>query len=179
MKLATNPASTHTGRPHLPWSAIRAAAFVAASTLGVALEAQAGEQISPTGTIAFGGFKGDARTYKPGGSVWYGTFVGVSVSAQGKGLFHGSHWDCDAELVNKDGTQYKGDGFCRITDPDGDTVDLLWARTDLPGGTTELKTRGTYFSGTGKYAGIQGYYTFSCRLGGILCTTTGGEYTIP
>jgi hypothetical protein len=153
--------------------------LVIATGIGLGVGVQAADQGNPTGTIAFGAFKGDAKSHKPGVSVWYGTFLGVSVSDARKGPFHGSAWDCDAEVVSQDGTVHKADGFCKITDPDGDTINLVFERTDLPGGTAELKTKGTYLSGTGKYTGIQGYYTFSCRQGGILGTATGGEYKVP
>jgi len=147
--------------------------------IGVGSSAHAGEQGATTGMVSFNGFKGDTKTIRPGLTVWHGTFVGVGISDTRKGILHGSAWDCDAEVVNVDGTVYKADGFCHISDPDGDTVNLIFERTDLPGGTAELKTKGTYLSGTGKYAGIKGNYFFSCKLNGVLCTATGGEYKMP
>ena len=151
--------------------------IIACATMGIASAAQAGEQGTTTGMVSFGGFKGEARTIKPGVTIWNGTFVGIGVSDTRRGILHQSAWECDAEVVNMNGTVYKADGFCHLTDPDGDTVNLVFERTDLPGGTAELKTKGTYISGTGKYAGITGNYYFSCKSKGAdLCMATGGDY---
>jgi len=81
----------------------------------------------------------------------------------------------------QDGNAFQSGGFCLVTDSDGDTINLLWERTNVPGPAAEAKTKGTYLSGTGKYAGIQGNYTFACRFAGALalCNVTGGEYKIP
>jgi hypothetical protein len=152
---------------------------VTLASISMVSAAQAGEQGTTTGMVSFNAFKGDATNHKPGLSVWRGTFLGVGISDTRKGILHASAWECDAEVVSQDGTVQKADGFCHITDPDGDTINLIFERTDLPGGTEELKTKGTYLSGTGKYTGIKGNYTFSCKLRGEICTATGGEYKIP
>lgn len=139
--------------------------------------AQAGEQGTTTGMVSFSGFKGETKTIKPGLTVWNGSFVGVGISDTRKGILHASSWECDAEVVSQNSTVYKADGFCHVTDPEGDTVNLIFERVDLPGGMGELKTKGTYLSGTGKYAGITGNYFFSCKSRGAdLCTATGGDY---
>jgi hypothetical protein len=157
-----------------------ASSIIALALFGVLQPAQAAEQGVTTGMVSFGGFKGDARNIKPGITVWNGTFVGVGISDTRKGILHQSAWECDAEVVSANGTVYKADGFCHLTDADGDTVNLVFERTDLPGGTAELKTKGTYISGTGKYVGITGHYLFSCKSKGAdLCTATGGDYKIP
>jgi len=153
--------------------------FMVIALSGMLSAAQAAEQGIITGMVSFNAFKGEATTHKPGISVWRGTFLGVGISDTRKSILHATAWDCDAEVVVQDEKVYKADGFCHVSDPDGDTINLVFERTDLPGGTQELKTKGTYLSGTGKYAGIKGNYFFSCVLRGDICTATGGEYKIP
>ena len=150
------------------------------ASLGVMISGavHAAEQGTTTGVASFSA-KGEAKNYKPGLTVWNGTFVGVSITDARKGPLHTSGWDCTGEVVLQDGTSYSANGFCLVTDPDGDTINLLWVRTNVPGPVPEPKTKGTYLSGTGKYSGIQGYYTFSCRQAGTVCTITSGEYKIP
>lgn len=136
------------------------------------------EQGTTTGLAAFHP-KGDAKGYKPDLTLWNGTFIGISITDSRKGPLHSAAWDCTGEVVIQDGISHSANGFCLVTDSDGDTINLLWARTDVPGPIATPKTKGTYLSGTGKYAGISGYYTFACRLNGTLCTIAGGEYRTP
>lgn len=152
--------------------------FVAALGTGVVQLTYAAEQGATTGVASFQA-KGEAKNHKPGITVWTGSFSGVSVMDARKGPLHNAGWDCTGEVVIQDGKSYSAGGFCLVTDPDGDTINLLWERTDVPGPAADAKTKGTYLSGTGKYSGIQGHYTFSCRLGGVVCSVTGGEYKIP
>lgn len=159
--------------------AVGAVYCVVALGVGIASVAHAVEQGVATGVVTFNGFKGEASEHKPGLTVWSGTFLGASVTEARKGPMHGAGWQCTGEVVTQDSKVYKADGFCLITDPDGDTINLLWVRTDVPGPASELKTRGTYLFGTGKYAGIQGHYTFTCRVGGVLCDVTANEYKLP
>ena len=146
---------------------------------GFVAQAHAADQGTTTG-IAFLTAKGEVKNFKPDLVLWNGTFVGVSVTDSRKGPLHNSGWDCTGQAVRQAGIVHSGGGFCLVTDPDGDTINLLWARTDVPGPPVGpgvvIKTKGTYLSGTGKYAGIQGYYTFSCAT---VCTITSGEYKIP
>ena len=147
-------------------------------SLAIGVSAFAGEQGTTTGMASFNP-RGEAKNYKPGVTVWDGTFVGISITDARKGPLHNSGWDCTGEAVFQDGNVYRANGFCLVTDPDGDTINLLWERTNVPGAPPEPKTKGTYLSGTGKYTGIQGYYTFACRQGGTICSITSGEYKIP
>lgn len=158
----------------------KSALFVAVLGLAVGSTSHAAGQGTTTGVASFQG-KGDAKEHKPGVVVWTGGFVGVSVADGRRGPLHNSGWECTGEVVIQEGNAYRADGFCLVTDPDGDTINLLWERTNVPGPAAEPKTKGTYLSGTGKYAGIQGHYTFACRLAGdlALCNITGGEYKIP
>jgi hypothetical protein len=158
----------------------RSSLLIVALGLTVAGVSYAAGQGTTTGFASFYG-KGEAKEHKPGLIVWSGGFVGASVSDGRKGPLHNSGWDCTGETAIQDGKVHRSGGFCLVTDPDGDTINLVWERTDVPGGMVDGKTRGTYLSGTGKYAGIQGSYTFSCRLQGAMaaCNITGGEYKFP
>lgn len=142
------------------------------------LQAVAAESGTTTGAASFNA-KGDVKNYKPGVMLWSGTFVGVSITESKKGPLHNSGWDCTGESAIQDGNVFRSGGFCLVTDPDGDTINLLWERTDVPGLPADAKTKGIYLSGTGKYNGIKGYYTFACRQGGLSCSITTGEYKIP
>jgi hypothetical protein len=133
------------------------------------------EQGTTTGMAAFNP-KGDVKSYKPGVAIWSGTFVGVSMTDARKGPLHNSGWDCTGEVVIQDGSVHRAGGYCLVTDQDGDTINLMWERTNIPGSPAEVNTKGTYLSGTGKYTGIKGHYTFACRGP---CTITSGEYKIP
>lgn len=158
----------------------KSALFVWVLALSVGSACYAAGQGVTTGVASFYG-KGDVKEYKPSLIVWTGGFVGVSMTEAKKGPLHNSGWDCTGETAIQDGKVYGSGGFCVVTDSDGDTIDLLWERTDVPGGTVDGKTKGTYLSGTGKYTGIQGFYTFACRLNGAMaaCNITSGEYKIP
>ena len=154
--------------------------FVAVLGLAVAATSHAAGQGTTTGIATFQG-KGDVKEHKPGVVVWTGGFVGTSVTDARKGPLHNSGWECTGETVMQDGNAFRSGGFCVVTDPDGDNINLLWERTNVPGQAAEPKTKGTYLSGTGKYTGIQGNYTFACRFAGALalCNVTGGEYRTP
>jgi len=142
--------------------------------------AQAADRGTTTGIASFHA-KGDVTEYTPGVVVWIGRFIGVSMTDGGKGLLHNSGWECTGETTIHEGTVYQSDGFCTVTDPEGDTVNLVWEQTHVPAQAGVAKTKGTYLSGTGKYAGIQGYYTFLCHLNGAManCKITAGEYKLP
>jgi hypothetical protein len=154
--------------------------FVAIFGVLVGATAHAAGQGTTTGVAAFHA-KGEVKEYKPGVVVWVGNFVGVSMTESRKGPLHNSGWDCTGETAISEGKVYQSDGFCLATDPEGDTINLVWERTDIPGGAAQGKTKGTYLSGTGKYMGIQGYYTFSCQISGAManCNITSGEYKLP
>ena len=158
----------------------KSALFVAVLGLAVGSTSHAAGQGTTTGVASFQA-KGDVKEYKPGVVVWVGSFVGVSVVDGRKGPLHNAGWECTGETAIQDGNVFRSGGFCVVTDPDGDTINLLWERTNVPGQAAEPKTKGTYLSGTGKYTGIQGNYTFACRFAGALalCNVTGGEYRTP
>ncbi len=149
-----------------------------ALTVAVTGASEAAEQGTTTGIVAFNA-TGEVKNYGAGTMVWSGTFVGVSMTDSQKGPLHNSNWDCTGEVVIQEGIVHLSDGFCTVSDGDGDSINLYWQRTDAPAPPDEPKTKGTYLSGTGKYEGIQGYYTFACRQSGSICTVTSGEYAIP
>jgi len=162
------------------WGRRTSVLFVAVVSLAAGSASHAAGQGTTTGVASFYA-KGEAKEYKPGLIVWGGGFVGVSIADGRKGPLHNSGWECTGETAIQDGKVLRSGGFCLVTDQDGDSINLLWERTDVPGGTVDGKTKGTYLSGTGKYTGIQGFYTFSCRLQGAMaaCNITSGEYKMP
>lgn len=154
--------------------------IILAASFALCAAGQAADQGNTTGIASFQA-KGEARNHKPAVMVWNGSFVGASVTDARRGPLHSSGWDCTGDVLAQDGTVFRSGGFCLVTDVDGDTVNVLWERTNTPGPATEILTKGTYLSGSGKYAGIKGHYTFSCTQGSAqsVCRITGGSYTIP
>lgn len=159
----------------------RSTSALLVATLGLAVGSTSHAGQGTTIGVATFQAKGEVKEYKPGVVVWSGNFVGVSVADSRRGPLHNSGWECTGESVLQEGKAYKSGGFCLVTDPDGDAINLLWERMDVPGAASPGNNKGTYLSGTGKYAGIQGHYTITCRLIGALaiCNLTGGEYKIP
>src|SRR5262249_5189198 len=113
------------------WRMIRVSVLAALSlsTTGVSYAAGQGTTI---GTAAFQA-KGEVKEHKPGLVVWDGTFVGVSVTDAKNGPLHNAAWECTGESVLQDGQAYRSGGFCLVSDKDGDTINLLWERQDVPG----------------------------------------------
>jgi len=148
--------------------------------LAIGSAVHAADRGKTTGVAAFRAH-GKTVEYTPSVAVWQGKFVGVSKTTSGKGPLHNAGWECTGETTIYEGTVYQSDGFCVVIDSDGDAINLVWEQTDTPMTAGTAKTKGTYLSGTGKYSGIQGYYTFACNLGGAManCDITAGEYTIP
>ncbi|MBI3989427.1 MAG: hypothetical protein HY347_07395 [candidate division NC10 bacterium] len=140
------------------------------------------EQGTTTGIASFYS-TGKAKEYAPDFVVWTGTYTGASYTDAKKGPLHFGAWDCTGEVIIQKGMALSAGGFCAVTDPDGDKINLRWERTNIPGAVLDAKTKGTYLSGTGKYVGIQGEYRFSCTLfpnsDHAICQIMGGEYRIP
>ena len=154
--------------------------FVAIFGVLVGATSHAADQGTTTGIASFHA-KGEVKEYKPSVVVWAGSFVGASMTNARKGPLHNAGWDCTGETTISDGKVYQSGGFCLVTDQDGDTINLVWERINNPGEPAEAKTKGTYLSGTGKYMGVQGYYTLTCQLSGAManCSITSGEYKVP
>jgi hypothetical protein len=156
--------------------------LTAIAAVGLGSAVQAAEQGTTTGMATFHA-QGDIQEFAPDMVVWNGEFWGQSVTDAKAGPLHFGAWYCTGEQAFRDGETLYGDGFCTVTDRDGDTINLRWEVTRANPDTGGNDTRGTYYSGTGKYAGIEGYYTFECQptVAGShdFCTISGGEYTIP
>lgn len=138
----------------------------------------------PTGYVTFYG-SGETQERAPDMLVWTGKFWGQSVTDAKEGFLHYNGWDCTGEMVYQNQKVLFGGGFCALTDPDGDKVNLRW-EVDDPGsspGPSQVKTKGIYLSGSGKYRGIQGGYNFECELIAdtthYICRIVGGEYQLP
>ena len=127
--------------------------------------------------------QGETQEHAPDMLVWTGAFHGQSVTDSGAGLFHYSAWDCTGEMAYRNQKVSYGGGFCAVTDPDGDKVNLRWEVDEPEANPVKLKTKGVYLSGSGKYTGIQGGYNFLCELVAdtthYICRIVGGEYTAP
>lgn len=78
---------------------------------------------------------------------------GVSVSDNGKGIFHNASGHVVGGLHAVKGA-YEDSGFCTFTRPDGDKVFFTYKTS----GTLGKSAKGTftYVGGTGKFVGIQG-----------------------
>ena len=153
------------------------AILVALGAIGVSGVVQAADQ----GMATFHG-KGEIQEFAPDFVVWNGEFWGESVIDSESGPLHRGAWYCTGEQTFRGGEVLWGDGFCAVTDADGDAVNLRWEITKTYPGSGDFDTRGTYYSGTGKYDGIQGHYTFLCQPAApnhFFCTITGGEYSVP
>ena len=147
--------------------------------LGFSLPAHADHNGNAIGMATFHG-KGDAQEFAPDFIVWNGEFWGESVTDSESGPLHRGTWYCTGEQVLQGGTTVWAGGFCVVTDGDGDTVNLHWQSTKgYPG--ADIDTRGDYYSGTGKYAGITGNYLFHCEsvaASHFFCSITGGKYNV-
>ena len=158
---------------------------IAALTLSVSASLsslQAAEQGTETGgMVGFHGV-GKFQQFEPDFGLWNGEFWGESTTDSESGPMHRGAWYCTGEQAFQGGVTKWGGGYCTITDVDGDTVNLRWQATAPWGPGANIGTRGDYFSGTGKYTGITGWYTFHCEnvaMSHFFCSITGGEYSIP
>ena len=158
---------------------------IAALTLSVSASLsslQAAEQGTETGgMVGFHGV-GKFQQFEPDFGLWNGEFWGESTTDSEDGPMHRGAWYCTGEQAFQGGVTKWGGGYCTITDVDGDTVNLRWQATAPWGPGANIGTRGDYFSGTGKYTGITGWYTFHCEnvaMSHFFCSITGGEYSIP
>ena len=145
-------------------------------------QAQVAKTGSPRGVATFFGM-GKVTEYGPDVVVWTGTFPGESVTESKQGVLHFGAWDCTGEVVYRSGKVAWGGGFCSVTDKDGDRINLRWQVDEPDANPAKFKTKGTYLSGSGKYAGIQGGYNFVCEPIGntshFVCPIVGGEYRLP
>ncbi len=121
------------------------------------------EQLGRSGTAeihsAYKGV-GTATEVGPSRVHWSGTYWGHSFNNAGDGLLHNMVWNCPAAADIPDGV-VDFNGYCTITDPDGDKIYGSWSG----GGplTGEITGSLEMTGGTGKYSGIQGSFDFQCR----------------
>ena len=154
-------------------------ALAALVTFFTGTDIQAAEESG--GMVTFHG-EGNYQEFPPDFGLWTGIFYGGGTTDSESGPLHRSGWDCTGEIAYQGGTPKWGGGFCTVTDVDGDTVNVRWQATAPWGPGANIGTRGDYHSGTGKYAGITGWYTFQCdnvAVSHFFCAITGGEYNIP
>ncbi len=105
--------------------------------------AYAADRGTTTGIASFHA-KGEVTEHKAGVIVWTGKFYGVSITDARKGPLNNSGWDCTGESTIYDGKVHQSDGFCVVTDSDGDVINLVWEQTHVPAETSEAKTKGTF-----------------------------------
>ncbi len=155
-------------------------AVIGASCLGGAV--QAAEQGTTTGR-AFFHAQGSIQEYAPDLILWSGEFNGHSITNSESGVLHMGAWYCTGEQAIRGGETEYADGLCTVTDPEGDKINLRWEFIGKGPDAGQERFRGTYISGSGKYAGIQGYYVFLAEpaVAGayIFATMVEGEYSIP
>ena len=161
---------------------ILALSLVVICVSGLSAQAQIAKQGAPRGIVSFYG-SGTTQDYAPDMVVWSGKFLGQSVIGTGQGMLHYNAWDCTGEMVTRNGKVVIADGFCAVTDSDGDKINLRWEVDEPLPSPAKFKTKGTYLSGSGKYVGIQGGYNFICQAiadtGHYVCAMVGGEYQLP
>lgn len=103
---------------------------------------------------------GRSMEVAPGRLYWSGIYWGGSFNNAGDGFGHKAAWSCPTISEIVDGA-VAGQGYCAMTDADGDKV---FGRFDGRGridGLFEGDQR--YSGGTGKYAGIEGGHRFQCE----------------
>ena len=108
---------------------------------------------------------GTNHTIYEGRVLFTGQFSGTFFNDADEGFMHKAAVLCpgayDFDFNNKVG---KAQGFCMLTDADGDTAQLQW---DCQGDTVECSGPFTWIRGTGKYQGISGTNKFQALIVGI------------
>jgi hypothetical protein len=112
---------------------------------------------------------------------WNGEFNGTFFNDSGGGFLHGSSLVCPGYNELRAGVSLASGGRCVVTDMDGDKAFATW---DGGQGNVPMKFSGTaqFVGGTGKYAGIQGRWTFQASP--VATTEQGfgifkGEWKLP
>ena len=128
-----------------------------AGVLALSISAAYAEQEKAVGVF---GWNGVGKTYEvnKGHFYWVGEFTGTFFSDKGEGgLFHNAGVKCPASFEVDPNGKTKGDGYCIITDKNGDQAFCKWQNAGVPD-----RGPGTfrYVGGTGKYAGLSGENTF-------------------
>lgn len=139
---------------------VAAAAFMMSMSLGAWAEegalAKQGQFSGKFGWWAIG------KVYATGKDqfYWNGEFNGTFFNDSGAGFLHGTSWICPGFNELRSGVSVASGGRCVATDMDGDKAFATWEGGQ---GTVPMKFNGTaqFVGGTGKYAGIQGRWTFN------------------
>lgn len=86
---------------------------------------------------------------------WVGEFSGTVFNDSGSGFMHMASMVCPGSNdIHLDGQQGRADGYCVMTDKDGDKLYSVWScKGPFPG---PCDGDNKYTGGTGKYAGITG-----------------------
>lgn len=102
---------------------------------------------------------GTSHTIYEGRVLFTGQFSGTFFNDAGEGFLHKAAVVCpgsyDFDFNNRVG---KAQGFCSITDADGDTAQIEWK---CQGDTVECPGTQRWINGTGKYLGISGDHSFN------------------
>lgn len=134
-------------------------------------------------TMAVGNATMKVLAQVPGRIQFTWEFLGLSISDDGKGIFH----NCSVRCLGA--SQLAGDAYqsyensCTYTRPDGDQIFGVEQATRTPNGT---KGTTTFVGGTGKMAGITGssewvrYWVRPAAEGTLQTMTKGrGSYKLP
>jgi len=126
---------------------------------------------------------GEATKMNEDLSQWVGKFWCTTYSNMGRGPFHHGAWTCTGATEVRNGGMAAGGGYCTITHPGGDTIEVRWD-VDRPGPFNDFTTKARCISGSGKYAGIQCRYIGKWNPGvvgpdGQFIGYIEAEYTLP
>jgi hypothetical protein len=124
---------------------------------------------------------GKAFEMDDGRVIFVGEFTGALSNEAGKGFMHGTSWACPGITENLNDVSQGGNGYCIVTDTDGDKAFLTWTGKEK---NKKAVHSGTFqwTGGTGKYSGLKGDNTYKGRT--ILPTQQGynvheGEWQLP
>ena len=88
-------------------------------------------------------------------SLWNGSeFSGTFFNEAGQGFLHGTSWVCPGVNDLTNGASTASQGYCVVTDKEGDKAFLVWKGGKGFEGTYQ------WTGGTGKYTGLKGNNTF-------------------
>ena len=112
--------------------------------------------------------------------LFVGEFNGAVFNDTGSGFMHGTSWVCPGMNDLLKGISTASQGYCVVTDKDGDKAFLAWKGRK---NTEPNKVAGDYqwTGGTGKYTGLKGNNTFDAVF---VLPTSGysilkGEWQLP
>jgi hypothetical protein len=150
----------------------RAHGMLAAVAIMLSLGARAGAQLAKQGTYTgkFGWYAiGKTFDIEKDHMLFVGEFNGTVFNDTGSGFLHGTAFVCPGMNDVLRGLSLASQGYCVVTDKDGDKAFLTWKGRKM---TEPSRVAGDYqwANGTGKYTGITGNNTFEA----IFITPTAG-----